>query len=62
MWRLGTIAFIFAGSLTVLYLLANWTAQVRLKIVNYTSFAQSMTLEKAISMFNHRTPNLAVCI
>merc|ERR1711934_538630 len=28
MWRLGTIAFIFTGSLTVLYLLANWTAQV----------------------------------
>ena len=37
MWRLGTIAFIFAGSLTVLYLLANWTAQVSLDIVNYTS-------------------------
>ena len=41
MWRLGTIAFIFAGSLTVLYLLANWTAQVRLKIVNYTSLDKS---------------------
>ena len=33
MWRLGTIAIIFAGSLTVLYLLANWTAQVSLNIV-----------------------------
>ena len=49
MWRLGTIAFIFAGSLTVLYLLANWTAQVSLNINNYTSVNKTVQSQNSWS-------------